>query len=283
MVRPLVRREAAVWLRAELLLSERFACRALGLQRSTCRYRPRPGDDGEIRKAIRAVAAKRPRYGYRRLHVLLRRDGWAINHKRTYRLYQEEGLTVRKKRRKEVSAGPRVPLGSATRINQHWGMDFVSDTLANGRGFRCLTIVDELSKESPAIEVDHSLPGRRVVEVLDRLKDEGKLPDVITVDNGPEFVCRELDAWAHRNGVALRFIRPGKPMENAFIESFNGKFRDECLNEHWFEDLLDARGKIESYRVDYNQERPHSALGNLSPATFAARIMLHQLPRLRLQ
>lgn len=228
---------------------------------------------------MRRIAARKSRYGYRRLHVLLGREGWVLNHKHVYRLYREEGLAVRRRSRKRRVAMKRVKLGSATRVNEHWGMDFVSDTLASGRVFRCLTIVDELSKKAPAIEVDTSLPASRVVEVLDRLKDEGQVPEVITVDNGPEFISGELDRWAHANGVRLHFIRPGKPMENGFCESFNGKFRDECLNENWFETLSDACRIVEAYRVEYNGERPHSALGNRSPDEFLANIMLHESPQ----
>lgn len=279
MVRPAARRIAVEWVREELGVSQRFACRAVGLNRSTCRYASAAVDDNELRAELREVAARRARYGYRRLHVLLARKGWKVNHKLVYRLYREEGLAVRRKSRKKVAAGPRVKLGSAERVNQNWAMDFVTDSLADGRGFRSLTIVDELSKDVPAIEVDFSIGGRRVVEVLERLRLGGKIAEVLTVDNGPEFRGRELDAWAHAHGVKLRFIRPGKPTENAFCESFNGKFRDECLNESWFESLDDARRGIERYRLEYVKERPHSTLGNQSPAEFLASIMPHQQPR----
>lgn len=279
MVRPAARRLAAKWLHEELQISQRRACRAVGLHRSTFDYEPKFVDDSELRSALRRVAARKSRYGYRRLHVLLGREGWELNHKRLYRLYREEGLGVRRRSRKSRAGQKRVKLGSATRVNEHWGMDFVSDTLGTGRVFRCLTIVDELSKNSPAIEVDTSFPATRVVEVLNRLKDEGQIPEVLTVDNGPEFTSGELERWAHANNVRLHFIRPGKPMENGFCESFNGKLRDECLNENWFEVLSGARRVIENYRVEYNGERPHSALGNRSPVEFLANIMLHQLPR----
>lgn len=279
MVRPAARRVAASWLREELGISQRLACRAVGLHRSTYHYEPKPIDDAELRAALRRVAARKSRYGYRRLHVLLAREGWELNHKHVYRLYREEGLAVRRKSRKTRAGQKRVKLGTATRVNEHWGMDFVSDTFASGRVFRGLTIVDELSKKSPAIEVDTSLPAARVVEVLDRLKDGGEIPEVLTIDNGPEFISSELERWAHANNVRLHFITPGKPMKNGYCESFNGKFRDECLNENWFETLSDARRIIESWRAEYNGERPHSALGNLSPDEFLPNIMLHQLPR----
>lgn len=274
-----MRRAAVDWLREELDVSQRFACRALGLNRSTCRYQTTASDDSELRSAIRAAASRKARDGYRRVHDQLRRGGWVVNHKLVYRLYRAEGLTVRRRTRKKAFAGPRKKLASATRVNQNWGMDFVGDSLASGRAIRCLTIVDELSKDCPALEVAFSLGANHVVAVLERLKHDGKIPETITVDNGPEFRSRELESWTQANGVELRFIRPGKPMENGFCESFNGKFRDECLNEHWFEALDDAKREIESFRRYYVDQRPHSTLGNQSPAEFLAGIMPHQLPR----
>jgi putative transposase len=276
-VTPAAKRLAAGSLETELGLSERKACRILGFDRSTARYRSRRPVNATLRDRMREHAALRPRYGYRRIHILLRRDGFAVNHKQVYRLYREEGLAVRRRRRKRVAGLPRVPLPRPERPNQHWAMDFVSDTLATGRSFRMLTIIDVLSKKCPAITVDHSIPGARVTRVLDEIAESEELPQVITLDNGPEFIGRELDAWAHRRGVRLAFIRPGKPIENAFIESFNGKLRDECLNENWFTDLDDAREKIEQWRSTYNEERPHSTLGNLSPAEFE-RQLINQNP-----
>ena len=202
---------------------------------------------------------------------MLLREGYRINHKRTERLYREEGLSLRLKRRRKRSSHLRVVLAEPERINQHWSMDFVSDSLYNGRRFRTLTVVDDLSKECPVLEVDHSLTGQRVARVLDRVALTRGLPDLITVDNGPEFISKALDAWAHANGVKLHFIQPGKPTQNAYIESFNGKFRDECLNEHVFTSLHDAQTKIESWRKDYNENRPHRSLKQLTPNEFAAR------------
>jgi len=202
---------------------------------------------------------------------MLLREGYRINHKRTERLYREEGLSLRLKRRRKRSSHLRVVLAEPERINQHWSMDFVSDSLYNGRRFRTLTVVDDLSKECPVLEVDHSLTGQRVARVLDRVALTRGLPDLITVDNGPEFISKALDAWAHANGVKLHFIQPGKPTQNAYIESFNGKFRDECLNEHVFTSLYDAQTKIESWRKDYNENRPHRSLKQLTPNEFAVR------------
>lgn len=215
------------------------------------------------------MAALKRRYGYRRIHILLRREGWQTNHKRVWRLYSQAGLSVRKRRRKRIAPAERVVRPVATAPNQSWSMDFVSDGLAYGRRFRCLNIVDDYTRECLAIEVDTSLPGLRVAQVLQRLAELRGLPKSITVDNGPEFAGRALDAWAYQVGVKLSFIRPGKPVENAYIESFNGKFRDECLNEHWFMSLRQAKSLIEDWRVEYNTERPHSALGYLTPEQFA--------------
>ena len=207
-----------------------------------------------------------PRFGYRRLHVLLGREGFAVNHKRVYRRYRAEGLAVRRTRRIRLASDPRVPLPVVVRLNQQWNMDFTLDSLAKGRRFRTLSIVDACTRECPAIEVDTSLPGARVVRVLERLADKRGLPKVIVVDNGPEFVCKAVDQWAHAHGVELQFIRPGKPIENAYIESFNGKLPGECLDQHWFLTLDQARRTIEAWRQDYNEVRPHSVLENLTPA-----------------
>lgn len=251
----------------EFGMSQRRACGLMRVWRSTCRYRGSQGGPGELLEKLRALAQQWPRFGYRRLHVLLRRQGLVVNHKRVHRLYRLEGLSLRRKSRKR--RGDRVGrLAVASRINQRWSIDFVSDTLAEGRRFRALTIVDDCSRESPAIEVDTSLSGERVVRVLDRIADARGLPEVIVCDNGPEFISKALDRWAYENGVELHFIQPGKPTQNAYIESFNGKFRDECLNEHWFVDLADAREKIETWRREYNTQRPYSSLGNRTPEEF---------------
>jgi putative transposase len=197
------------------------------------------------------------------------REGLQVNHKRVYGVYREAGLQVRRRRRKRLTRGQRVPLPLPSRRGERWPMDFMVDTLADGRGFRTLNIVDDFTRECVAIEVDRSLPGLRVVRVLDRLADTTGPPDILLMDNGPEFSGRVLDTWAYARGVQLRFIRPGKPIENAFVESFNGKFRDECLNEHWFASVAEARVLIEAWRVDYNTVRPHSALHGATPEQFA--------------
>jgi len=252
-------------------VSERRACSLVGISRLTYRYRGRDKGDGPIRERMRALAHRWLRFGYRRLGVMLERENMAANHKRIYRLYTEEGLKVRRKRKKLRSQVRTAPMLVPSRVNERWSMDFMSDCLATGRRFRTLNIVDDLTRECPAIEVDTSLPGARVVRVLDKLAILRGLPDTIVIDNGSEFTGRTLDAWANKHGVKLHFIDPGKPVQNAYIESFNGKFRDECLDLHWFTDLADAKEKIESWRVEYNQVRPHSSLGNTTPEAFAER------------
>lgn len=242
------------------------ACGLVGISRSLFHYESRRRIDDEVLTGrMVAIAAQRRRYGYRRIHVLLQREGWLANHKRIWRLYSKAGLSVRKRRRKRIAAVERKPLSLPTGPNQSWSMDFVSDGLAYGRRFRCLNVVDDYTRECLAIEVDTSLPGLRVKQVLERLKEMRGLPASITVDNGPEFAGKVLDAWAYEAGVTLSFIRPGKPVENAYIESFNGRFRDECLNEHWFASMRHARRLIEEWRIEYNTERPHSSLGYLTP------------------
>jgi putative transposase len=252
-----------------LKVSERRACRALGVCRTSHRYVSRRPQPIQLLARLRELAAARPRYGYRRLHVLLSRDGFRLNHKRMFRLYRQEQLAVRRRKRKRLARTARAPLVCPTTANQRWSMDFVSDTLADGRTFRALTIVDDCTRECPAIEVDTSLPGLRVTRVLDRLAELRGLPASLCTDNGPEFAGKALDAWAHARGVTLSFITPGKPTENAYVESFNGKFRDECLNENWFLSLPDAQERIEAFRIEYNQVRPHSSLGDRTPEEFA--------------
>lgn len=253
-----------------MTISERRACGLLLVVRGTFRYvAAGRGQNDQLRQRVRELAMVRRRFGYRRLHAMLRREGHEVNHKRVYRIYVEEQLWVRKRRRKRRMAEPRASMLVPTMVNEVWSMDFVSDALAAGRRFRALNIVDDFSREAPAIEVDTSLSGVRVTRVLDRLKIERGLPLQIRSDNGPEFISRAVEQWACENGVAWHFIEPGKPIENAYVESFNGKFRDECLNENWFTTLADARQEIEHWRQDYNQARPHSALGYRTPNEFA--------------
>ena len=270
MVAPAVRREVVTYLQTQHHFSERRACRLITVQRSSIRYRPCRTDCADVRQRLRALAHRRPRFGYRRLGVLLRRDGFVINHKRVHRLYREEGLALRRRRRKRAASAVRVRPSLASQPGQQWSMDFMRDTLASGRSFRTLNVVDEFTRECLAIEVDTSLPGARVTRVLDHLREQRGLPELLIMDNGPEFTGKALDSWAYHHGVRLHFIDPGKPIQNAYVESFNGKFRDECLDQPWFVNLADARRTIESWRHDYNHVRPHSALGHQPPALFAS-------------
>jgi len=221
-----------------------------------------------LRERICEIAAEKRRYGYRRIQVLLRREGWTVNRKRTYRLYREAGLAVRRRKRKRIGPFERHPLPTPHAVNLSWSMDFIADGLTGGRRLRCLVIVDDYNRECLVAEVDTSITGKRVAAVLERLADPRGLPQSITVDHGPEFEGQALDAWAYQRDVRLSFIRPGKPVENAYVESFNGRFRDECLNEHWFVSLNHARQIIENWRIEYNTERPHSSLGDLPPEEF---------------
>ena len=249
-------------------VSERHACRLIRLGRSTQRYRHRRDEQMALRIRLKELAAARPRYGYLRLHILLLREGWRINKKRVYRLYRMEGLELRHKKPKKRISALRVVPPQVKAPNECWSMDFVSDCLHDGRRFRALTIVDNVSRVSPAIEVDRSLSGRRVVAVLERLSLSQGLPKVIQVDNGTEFTSKALDEWAHRRNIKLQFSRPGKPTDNPFIESFNGKLRQECLDLHWFVSVEDAQQKIENWRIDYNDNRPHRSLENQTPSKF---------------
>jgi putative transposase len=262
------------YLQTTYQLSERRACRLVGAHRRTMRYRRRVRpDDLRLRERLRALAGERPRFGYRRLHVLLKREEGQrhpINHKRVYRLYRAEGLTVRRRnKRKRVTAVLRVAPARPWRRGEAWAMDFMLDTLADGRRFRTLNILDIVSRECLTIEVDTSLPGQRVVRALNQLVAWCGAPKQITIDNGPEFAGQALDAWAYAHGVALDFIEPGKPSQNGHMESFNGKFRDECLNVHWFASLAHARAIIHAWKEDYNTHRPHSALRGQTPQAFA--------------
>lgn len=250
--------------------SQRHVCRVLELSRSSYRYRSVADEQAALRIRIRDLAYSRVSYGYRRIHILLKREGWQVNHKRVYRLYRQEGLMMRpKKPRRHVTACRRMERIEATLPNEGWSMDFMSDELFNGRRIKLLTLVDNFTRESLAIELDTHLGGHRVVEVLMRISSERRLPKTIRVDNGPEFISKVLDQWAYLNGIALDFSRPGKPSDNAFIEAFNGRFRQECLNENWFLSLEDARDKVEMWRKEYNKHRPHGALGYLTPVEFA--------------
>jgi putative transposase len=264
------------FLRVGFQVSERRACQAIGIHRSSYRYLSKAQDHTALRMRIRDLAATRVRYGYRRLHVLLKREGWQVNHKRVYRLYRREGLSLRLKTRKKRISTPRMPQSLPTAPNQRWSMDFMSDSLYDGRRFRVLTLVDNMTRESHAIEASRSFSGQAVAAILDRLAQTMGLPQVIQVDNGPEFVSKALDEWGHRHQVKLAFSRPGTPTDNPFIEAFNGRFRQECLDQNWFTSLDDARTIIESWRQDYNTVRPHTALDQLTPAAFKEKWLQQQ-------
>jgi len=271
MVRPTARREAATWAKDEHEISIRRSCRLFGVRTSSYYYRRHGREDGPLLEAIRAVARERRRWGCPRITDRLRRMGIQDNHKRIERIYRQAGLQVRRRHRKRTARGEREPLVKPTGANQVWAMDFVSDQLADGRRIRFLNIQDIYSRECLRIEVGRSLPGLRVIRALEELRETRGLPKRLMTDNGPEFTCRAMDQWAHARDVQLQFIEPGRPMQNGYIESFNGKFRDECLNQHWFRDVDEAQRLTEEYRKDYNQQRPHSALGNLTPEEFARR------------
>jgi putative transposase len=270
MVSPTIRRQVVGHVMKAHKLSERRACGALAVSRTSHRYQSKRQEPADLVEKLRTLSAERPRFGYRRLYRLLRRRGHPeVNHKQVYRLYRLQGLHVRTKRRRRFAASPRVELPKATRPNQVWSMDFVSDHLVNGRRFRILTVVDQFSRRCPGALVDTSIPGRRVAWFLDELAaSRGGYPETITVDNGPEFISNALDQWATERGVRLQFSRPGKPVDNAFVEAFNGRLRDECLNANWFYSLDDARILVEGWIKDYNEERPHSALGGLTPIEY---------------
>jgi putative transposase len=267
-VKPAELRPAVRYLETEWCMSERRACGLIDVERSTVRYEGHGRDDTPVRTRLRELAAEKRRYGYRRLHVLLRREGVRVNHKCVERIYREEGLSVRRRKRKRAAGVRAETWLAATAPDQRWSLDFVSDALWWGRKLRMLTVVDTYTRESLAIEVDTSLSGARVARVLDRVISERAAPAEIIMDNGPELTSKALDQWAYERGVQLRFIAPGKPQQNGYIESFNGKLRDECLNEHWFTTLYDAREKVEAWRMEYNRERPHSSLGNQTPEEF---------------
>jgi putative transposase len=250
-------------------LSQRHACRLVGLDRSTLRYQRKRPDDATVRQRLRELAAERRRFGYRRLGWMLAREGHAMNHKKLYRLYREEQLMVRRRRGRKRALGTRAPMTLPNAINQRWSLDFVSDALSDGRRFRILCIVDDFSREGLATVVDTSLGGVRVVRELERLVHERGTPGVIVSDNGTELTSCAVLRWA-TGRLDWHYIEPGKPVQNAFIESFNSKLRDECLNEHVFLTLAEARETIEAWRHDYNHLRPHGSLGALTPTEFAA-------------
>jgi putative transposase len=251
--------------------SQRRACRLLGLAPKVYRYRSRRQDDGALRARLRSLALARRRFGYWRLYLVLRREGVVVNHKKVYRIYVEEKLTVRKRGGRKRALGTRAPLSVPEGRNQRWSLDFVSDALRDGRRFRVLAVVDDFTRESLALIVDTSLSGTRVARELDRLIEVRGRPSSIVSDNGTELTSRAMLRWQLETGVGWHYIQPGKPQQNGFIESFNGRLRDECLNETLFSNMSEARRIIEAWRVDYNTERPHTSLNGLTPNEFASR------------
>lgn len=263
-------REAITFLQKEFKVSERKACQAISIERSSIRYKKRPDKNIDLKNRMTYWSEKRPRYGHPRIHEMILRDGFEVNHKRTERIYYHElnlGLKGKKKKRRYRSEA-RVPIPFPSGPNKVWSMDFVSDQLSYGKRVRGLTVLDVFSKINHALHFDFSLTGFKVIQVLERVCEFEEVPEFITVDNGPEFICLALDKWAYQKGIKLHFSRPGKPTDNAFIESFNGKVRDEFLNMHWFLSLEDLQDKSWRWRDEYNFERPHSSLGMKTPKEF---------------
>jgi putative transposase len=255
------------------MMSERPACRLVGLSRTSWREPPVEAiQNAELREQIKAIALQRRRFGYRRIHDMLKFQGVEVNHKRVYRLYSEQKLAVKRRKKTKRPMSERAKLLAPEAPNQVWSIDFVMDSLANGRKLKCLTVTDDLTHECVDIAVDHGIGGEYVTNILERAAKFKGYPQAIRTDGGPEFTSRIFMAWMHRCGIEHLLIQPGKPTQNAYIESFNGKFRDECLNEHWFETLLQARKEIALWRLDYNEVRPHSSCGRIPPAIYAQKL-----------
>lgn len=268
-MKPRARRELAEWTQQVYELSQRHAARLIPVPRMTLRYEHHRERHEALRLRLRELAGSRVRYGYRRLTILLQREGWEVNAKKVYRLYAEEGLKVRTRSRKERAQRQRLPLAQATGRNEKWSMDFVAQRLADGRWIRVLTVVDQYTRECLVLHADTALSGEKVAIALDMIVAVRGAPKSTTVDNGTEFSSKAMDLWAYTNGVHLDFIRPGRPVENGYIESFNGRLRDECLNAEVFFTLADARRKLDLWHHDCNHHRPHSALADRTPAEFA--------------
>jgi len=264
------------WAMKEKSCSQRRACALVGMHPRTHRYASRRPDDAEVRRRLRELANERRRFGYRRLHILLRREGIALNHKKLFRLYREERLTVRRRGGRKRALGTRAPMAIPQGRNQRWSLDFVSDALIDSRRFRILAVVDDFTRECLALVVDTSLSGVRVVRELERLVEFRGRPLMIISDNGTELTSHAILRWQQEHGVDWHYIAPGKPQQNGFAESFIGRFRDECLNEHLFGSLKEARHIIEAWRIDYNTGRPHTSLSGLTPTEFANRSQMDQ-------
>lgn len=268
MVKPADKRKAVSYLIQNNDLSQRRSCRLLKMHPKIYRYVSLKSNDHVLRSNLIDIAKQRKRFGYRRVHVMLKRKGFDVNHKKVYRIYKEENLSVRRTKRKRLKSGQRENILTPIFPNEQWAMDFMSDSLFSGRKFRTLNILDLFNRECIAIEVDNSLTGIKVTQILNRLIETRGMPKSITIDNGTEFTSKAFDQWAYEKGIKLNFIQPGKPSQNGFVESFNGKFRDECLNENWFSNLNHAKELIEKWRIDYNTQRPHSSLNNLTPEEY---------------
>jgi len=253
-------------------LSERHALRVVGMSASALRYRPAPDRNGVLREEIRTLAYRHRRYGAGMIYLKIRQRGMRVNHKRVEHLYALERLQVKRRKRKKVPVGERQPLLRPQAANEVWSMDFVFDRTAEGRTVKCLTVVDDATHEAVAVVPDRAIGGRALTRILDQLHLERGLPQVIRTDNGKEFCGRAMLTWAHQHQIALRLIEPGKPNQNAYVESFNGRLRDECLNEHWFISLTHAKDIIEDWRRDYNEERPKKGLGGLTPIQYAKQL-----------
>ena len=251
--------------------SQRRACGLVGISRRVYRYRSVREDDAGLRRRLRELSGERRRFGYRRLHILLCREGWKVNRKKVYRLYREEKLAVRKRGRRKRALGSRAPLTVPAAPNERWSLDFISDALTNGQRFRVLCVIDDYSRECLACIADTALSGHRVARELDRIMERRGHPAMIVSDNGTEFTSNAILQWQETCGVLWHYIAPGKPMQNGFVESFHGRLRDECLNEHLFRSIREARWIIEAWRNDYNRNRPHTSLNGLTPNEFATR------------
>ena len=276
MVTPDAKRKAVAHACEAHGVSQRRACEALNIDRSTVRYASTRSDDASLREAMKAVASERRRFGYRRVHIMLERQGIVMNQKKLRRLYREEKLQVRRRGGRKRALGTRRPIFVPDRANIRWSLDFVSDAFTDGRRFRVLAVIDDYTRECLALIADTSLSGVRVVRELDTVIAWRGRPDTIVSDNGTEFTSMAILRWCQQTGVQWHYIAPGKPMQNAFVESFNGSFRDECLNDTLFSTLVEARRAIRSWKEDYNRQRPHSALGNITPAEFAEKSTLEK-------
>lgn len=265
---PQAKRSAMQSMMERCSLSQRRACLLLSLHRSVGRYKLRNKEEGLLKDKIISIARERKRFGYRRIHIMLKKEGVRVNHKRVYRLYSESGLKVLKRGGRKRALGSRLPIRSLNSPNERWSLDFVSDALADGRRIRILTIVDDFTRECLKMVVDTSLNSKRVIRELSSLLVNKGIPKAIISDNGTEFTSHAVLKWSQERGVDWQYIQPGKPMQNAYIESFNGKLRDECLNENWFLSLAEAKEIIERWRFDYNHARPHSSLKGLTPQQF---------------